>query len=253
MRRWKRPLIGLTGDSVRIRDVMPAAAVYDVYSRAVNSGAGGLPWIIPPLGEELDLEAVVERLDGIVFTGSRSNIQPARYGGGPPPENNPEDPLRDSTTLSLIPAVLAAGIPMLCICRGLQELNVALGGTLHQEVHQVEGRNDHRADESGTPDEKFAPAHGISIEPGGLLAGLIPGHRHTVNSVHGQGIDRLADRLLIEARADDGIVEAVSVREAKAFALGVQWHPEWDFDRHSLYTAIWLAFGDACRKRMKQH
>ncbi|MBI1731936.1 MAG: gamma-glutamyl-gamma-aminobutyrate hydrolase family protein [Gammaproteobacteria bacterium] len=244
----RKPLIGITGDYVRIRDVMPASAAYEVYTRAVNHGAGGLPWIIPPLGAELDLDAVVDRLDGIVFTGARSNVQPHHYDGGPAPENNPEDPARDSTTLPLIPKVLEKGVPMLCICRGMQELNVALGGTLHQEIHKVADRKDHRAGDHLTPDEKFAPAHHVRIEPGGLLSRLAPGGEFQVNSVHGQGIDRLSKRLHVEARADDGVIEAVSVDGSRNFALGVQWHPEWDFLKHPLYHAIWEGFGAACRK-----
>jgi putative glutamine amidotransferase len=243
----RKPLIGITGDSIRVRDVMPASAAYDVYSRAVNSGAQGLPWIIPPLGPELDFDAVVDRLDGIVFTGARSNVQPHHYAGRPAPENNPEDPARDSTTLPLIPKVLERGVPALCICRGMQELNVALGGTLHQEIHKVPEKKDHRAGDHLTPEEKFSPAHHVRIEPGGMLSGIAPGAEFEVNSVHGQGIDRLSPRLAVEARADDGVIEAVSVRDSRGFALGVQWHPEWDFVKHPLYHAIWRAFGDACR------
>ncbi len=244
----RKPLIGITGDFIKVRDIMPASAAYEVYSRAVNNGAKGLPWIIPPLGKELDLDAIVDRLDGIVFTGARSNVQPYHYEGGAAPENNPEDPARDSTTLPMIPKILEKGVPMLCICRGMQELNVALGGTLHQEIHKVPEKNDHRAEDHLTPDEKFAPAHHVRIEPGGLLSKLAPGNEFKVNSVHGQGIDRLSPRLNVEARADDGIVESVSVIGSKSFALGVQWHPEWDFMKHPLYHAIWDAFGMACRK-----
>lgn len=247
--KHRKPLIGVTGDSIMVRDIMPAAAVYDAYTRAVNSGAAGLPWIIPPLGDELDLDAVLERLDGIVFTGARSNIQPHHYEGGPAPENNPEDPARDSTTLPLIPKVLERGIPMLCICRGMQELNVALGGTLHQEIHKVPERSDHRAPTNVPLEQRYAPAHAIRIEPGGVLEHLAPKPVQRVNSVHGQGIDRLAPRLSVEAVAEDGIIEAVSVKDARSFALGVQWHPEWDFRDHPLHAAIWQAFGDACRRR----
>ena len=244
----RKPLIGITGDYIKVRDVMPAAAAYEVYSRAVNNGAKGLPWIIPPLGPELDLDAIVDRLDGIVFTGARSNVQPHHYDGGPAPEDNPEDPARDSTTLPLVPKILERGVPMLCICRGMQELNVALGGTLHQEIHKVPEKKDHRAADHLTPEQKFAPVHHVRIEPGGVLAKLAPGTEFQVNSVHGQGIDQLSKRLHVEARADDNVIEAVSVDGSKSFALGVQWHPEWDFAQHPLYHAIWDAFGAACRK-----
>jgi len=250
--KHKKPLIGITGDSIMVRNVMPAAAAYDSYSRAVNNAAAGLPWIIPPLGDELDLEAVLERLDGIVFTGARSNIQPHHYEGGPAPENSPEDPARDRTTLPLIPRALERGIPMLCICRGMQELNVALGGTLHQEIHKVPDLSDHRAPTHLPVEERFAPAHDVRIKPGGVLQQLAPEPGYRVNSVHGQGIDRLAAPLKVEAVADDGVIEAVSVKDSPSFALGVQWHPEWDFRNHPLYMAIWHAFGDACRKRAQE-
>lgn len=248
MKQPSKPVIGITSDFILVRHVMPAAAVYDVYSRAVNNGAGGLPWVIPPLGSDLDSDALIERLDGIVFTGSRSNIEPHHYGGTAAPADSPKDPARDSTTLPLIPKVLALGLPMLCICRGMQELNVALGGTLHQEMHKLPDKQDHRAPDDATPADKFAPAHAIRIAPGGVLDALAPQNIYKVNSVHGQGIDRLSDGLRVEASAEDGAIEAVSVKNAKSFTLGVQWHPEWEFQKHPLYAAIWRAFGDACRK-----
>lgn len=244
----RKPVIGITSDSILIRDVIPASAVYKYYTHAVTKGAGGLPWVIPPLAEDLDMDTLIAHLDGIVFTGSRTNVQPHHYDGGPAPENNPEDPDRDGTTLPLIRKVIEAGLPMLCICRGLQELNVALGGTLHQEVHKVEGRDDHRAPDPAPPEEKFALAHEISIEPDTMLSRIAGATRQTVNSVHGQGIDRVSGKLKVEAEADDGTVEAVTVKDAKAFSLGVQWHPEWEFEKYPLYTSIWKAFGDACRE-----
>lgn len=246
-----KPLIGITGDFIMVRDIMPATTAYDVYSLAVTGGAEGLPWIIPPLGAELDFEEIMARLDGILFTGARSNIEPHHYHGPQPPENNIIDPARDRTTLPLIPLILERGIPMLCVCRGFQELNVALGGTLHQEVHKVEGKLTHIPPDDASVDDKFAPAHEITIEPGGMLAGLVDERTFKVNSVHGQGIDRLAPRLAVEALAPDGVIEAVRVKDAKDFALGLQFHPEWQFRNHPLYTAIWHAFGDACRRRMQ--
>lgn len=246
-----KPVIGITSDSIMIRDAFPASAVYTYYTQAVAKGAQGLPWVIPPLADDLDMDSLLAHLDGIVFTGARSNIQPHHYEGGPAPENNPEDPDRDHTTLPLIRKVIEAGIPMLCICRGMQELNVALGGTLHQEVHKVEGRDDHRAPDPAPPEEKFAPAHEISIEKNSQLERIAGADRRTVNSVHGQGVDRVSAHLNVEARADDGTVEAVTVKDSKAFALGVQWHPEWEFEKYPLYMSIWKAFGDACRKHAK--
>ncbi|MBI2969477.1 MAG: gamma-glutamyl-gamma-aminobutyrate hydrolase family protein [Gammaproteobacteria bacterium] len=246
-----KPLIGITSDSILMRNIMPGAGVYEVYTRAVNNAAGGLPWIIPPLGAELDLDAVVERLDGIVFTGARSNIEPHHYGGSPAAPDSPRDPARDSTTLPLIKKVLERQVPALCICRGMQELNVALGGTLHQEIHKLPERDDHRAAKGLTPDQKFAPAHDVEILSGGALSRLVHESHFRVNSMHEQGIDRLADGLRVEARADDGTIEAVSVKDSPVFAVGVQWHPEWEFRQHPLYAALWQAFGEACRERVR--
>jgi len=243
----RKPLIGITGDYIKVRDVMPAAAAYEVYSLAVANGAGGLPWIIPPLGRDLDLAAIVERMDGIVFTGARSNVQPRHYDGGPAPDNSLEDPARDSTTLPLIPMVLAAGKPMLCICRGMQELNVALGGTLATEIQELPGRIDHRAPVSDAQEARFAIRHPIQVRPGGLLHSIVKSEVIDVNSLHRQAIDRLAPGLRVEATASDGTIEAVSAGGPSRFVLGVQWHPEYWFRRDAASAAIFAAFGDAVR------
>jgi len=240
------PTIGISSDTILIRDVAPGAGVYGFYIQALIEGAGGLPWIIPPFGASLDLNALADRLDGLVLSGAISNIEPHRYGGPPDYEGATHDPARDDTSLPLVPLVLERGIPLLGICRGMQEINVALGGSLHQEVHEVPGYQDHRADPEASLADKFAPAHGIEIEPGGVLADIAGQGGFMVNSVHFQGIDRLAQTLKIEARAPDGLIEALSVNGAKGFTLAVQWHPEWQFDLNPLYRSIWSAFGQAC-------
>jgi putative glutamine amidotransferase len=224
--------------------------VVDKYVMAVLEGAGGLPVLIPALGPRLEIAAVIERLDGLVLTGARSNIEPHHYQGPPPPEGSPKDPARDATTLPLIREAITRGVPLLAICRGIQELNVALGGTLHQEVHAVAGRIDHRSDKTVPPAERYRNAHRIALTRGGVLQALLGGADEVeVNSLHGQAIDRLAPGLAIEAAAPDGTIEAVSVPGAPAFALGVQWHPESGVPDNPVSRALFAAFGDACRAR----
>lgn len=239
------PLIGLTCDR-RVLDPHPFHMVGEKYIDAVRHGAGGLPLLIPALGDALPLPRLLELVDGLVFTGSPSNVLPEHYGGGEPYPGSPCDPQRDRTDLLLLPRALELGVPVLGICRGLQELNVALGGTLHQQVHAIEGLHDHRDDGDEPLAERYAPAHDVELVPDGELAALTDRRVWRVNSLHGQGIDRLADRLRVEARAPDGLIEAVSVREARGFALAVQWHPEWRFAEHPFYAALWRAFAAAC-------
>ena len=243
----RKPVIAITADNIMVRDIMPAAVAYSVYTDAVIHAADALPWIVPPVAESLDIDALLDRVDGIIFTGARSNIQPQRYQGKVAPENTVQDPHRDATTLPLIPKVIDAGIPMLCICRGIQELNVALGGTLHQDVPNLPGKLNHFPPEDWGIEQRFANYHDIIFEPDSELGKLAAAKTTRVNSVHEQGIDRLAGDLAVEARAPDGIIEAVRVRNSKAFAAGVQWHPEWDWRSHSLNAKIWAGFGAACR------
>lgn len=220
------------------------------YVDSVVDGAGALPLLIPALGQRLEPDAVLDGLDGLLVTGSPSNVEPHHYGGPPAREDSPSDPARDATTLPLIRRALASGVPLLAICRGLQELNVALGGSLHQEVHELPGRLDHRSDKTVAPEERYAPAHEIMLTPGGFLQSLLGGAgRIKVNSLHAQAIDRLAPGLVIEAAAADGTPEAVSVRAAPAFALAVQWHPEYRVLDNPISRQLYAAFGAACRAR----
>ena len=186
-------------------------------------------------------------MDGIVFTGSRSNIQPHHYAGAPASNDSHEDPARDQTTLPLIPQVIDKGIPMLCICRGFQELNVALGGTLHQQLYNIPDTLQHLPPDDLDPEQRFALSHEIEILDDSILSTLTDSNRVMVNSVHGQGIDTLAEGLIVEARADDGVIEAVRVADSRNFALAVQWHPEWDWREHDLDARLWSVFAEACR------
>jgi putative glutamine amidotransferase len=237
------PLIGVSACVLAQRHDFHAAA--DPYVRAVAGAAGGVPVIVPSLGSLTEMDALVARLDGLLLTGSPSNVEPMRYGGAAPRPDTLLDTRRDATTLPLIARALAAGLPLLAICRGHQELNVALGGTLHQHVQELPGRVDHRAPSDKPMTERYAAAHDVALVAGGALARLVDGARAArVNSLHAQAIDRLAPRLAIEATAPDGTIEAVRVIDAGGFALGVQWHPEWLLD-DPLSGGLFRAFGSA--------
>jgi putative glutamine amidotransferase len=210
------------------------------YGAALMGASGAVPVLIPPVGEAA--AAILDRLDGLLLSGSPSNVDPSHYDAM---DETPDlhDLARDGTTMPLIRAALRRGMPILAICRGIQELNVALGGSLHQQVHFVEGRLDHRGG-PGPKSQAYAPKHEVALS--GELARLLGRDRITVNSVHGQAIDRVAERLAVEAVAPDGTIEAVRVQGA-AFALAVQWHPEWDYAADTNSVALFRAFGDACR------
>jgi putative glutamine amidotransferase len=211
------------------------------YAAAVAGGAGAVPIIIPAMGE-LEL-AVLDRIDGLLLSGSPSNVHPSHYDGGESLTPDLHDLERDATTLRLIPEAIARGLPLLAICRGIQELNVALGGTLHQKVHEVPQRMDHRPG-PGTLEEKYAPRHLVTLS--GQLARIVGSSTILVNSLHGQAIDTLAPGLVVEARAPDHTIEAVRVEHAPGFAVGVQWHPEWGYASDTASLAIFRAFGEAC-------
>lgn len=217
------------------------------YIEAAIAGAGVFPVLIPSFGDRLDLDQLLSVVDGVMLTGSRSNVNPSLYGGEETEENGPYDPERDATTLPLIRKTIDRGVPLLAICRGIQELNVALGGTLATEIQQREGSLDHRAPVSESQDMRFAIRQTVSIKPGSCLSGIFDTTDIEVNSVHRQAIDRPGSHLQIEAVAEDGTVEAVSVRGAKAFAIGVQWHPEYWVHSDSNSAKIFNAFGEAVR------
>jgi len=242
------PLIGVTACSKQV-GLHPHHITGDKYVRAVAIGAGGLPLIIPALGELIDQATLLDNLHGLLFTGSPTNIEPHQYSGSASEAGTPHDPERDRTTLPLIRQAIEAGVPVLGICRGFQEMNVAYGGTLHQKVHEVPGMLDHREQADEPLDVQYAPRHLLRVQPGGVLAGLGLPSEIAVNSIHGQGVERLAPGLRVEALAPDGLIEAFSVEGAKSFALGVQWHPEWQVRSNPNYLAIFQAFGEACRKR----
>jgi putative glutamine amidotransferase len=207
-----------------------------------------MPLLIPVLSPAIPPEELVANLDGFLFTGSVSNVAPKHYGGAAPRDGVLQDERRDDTTLPLLKAAIAAGKPVLCVCRGFQELNVAFGGTLHQHVQEIPGRSDHREDTDAPLDTQYAPVHSVSVLPGCLFADIVGAGIFQVNSLHAQGIDRLAPSLHADAIATDGTIEAVSMPQAKGFMLGVQWHPEWRWAEDEVSTAIFSAFGEALRE-----
>ncbi|HEV8019328.1 MAG TPA: gamma-glutamyl-gamma-aminobutyrate hydrolase family protein [Steroidobacteraceae bacterium] len=243
-----RPLIGIPADR-RMVGNHAFHMVGDKYARAVLEAAGAVPLLIPALAEELRFEELLERLDGLVFTGSPSNVEPHHYQGTPSDPGTLHDPARDATTLPLIRQAVQAGVPVFGICRGFQEMNVAFGGTLHQKLHELPGHLDHRDDETQPLEVQYGPAHEVTLEPGGVLRSLAAGDRIRVNSLHSQGIDRLGAELAVEARAPDGVVEAFRVPTAARFALAVQWHPEWQVMSNPFSRVLFAAFGRAATER----
>ena len=243
-----KPLIGISCCSKAFGlFAMPNHAASNTYVRAADEVVGAVPVLIPANGAAVDVSTLLSRLDGIMLTGSRSNVQPCLYDGPCHAEDTPEDPARDAVTLPLIRATIAAGVPLLAICRGFQELNVALGGTLHQRLQDLPGRFDHSTPLQPDPRVRQGKAHPVRILPNTWLRRVVGADELAVNSLHNQGIDRLAPGLEIEALASDGTVEAVRVAGARGFAVGVQWHPEYDFDTDAISRAIFAAFGDAAR------
>jgi putative glutamine amidotransferase len=243
-----RPLIGIPADR-RLVGAHPFHMVGEKYARAVLDAAGAAPLLIPSLADELGFDELLQRLDGLLFTGSPSNVEPHLYEGAPSAPGTLHDPARDATTLPLIRKAVRAGVPVFGICRGFQEMNVAFGGTLHQRLHEVPGHLDHRDDETQPLEVQYGPAHDVTLEPGGVLRALAASDRIEVNSLHNQGIDRLGAELAVEARAPDGVIEAFRVRDAQRFALAVQWHPEWKVMSNPFSRALFAAFGQASRER----
>ena len=243
-----KPLIGVPACLKQIERT-PFHSVGDKYLRAVVDAAQAIPMVIPAFGDVFDLPDLIERLDGLMLTGSPSNVHPAHYGTEPSPEAEPHDAARDATTLPLIRHALDIGLPLFAICRGIQELNVALGGTLHARVHDLPDRMDHRRPQHEDLDVQYGPKHDIALTSGGELARLLEAESLMVNSLHNQALDRLAGDLSVEAVAADGTIEAVRVTGARNFALGVQWHPEYKVMENPASSRLFEAFGAACRGR----
>lgn len=210
-----------------------------------------IPVLLPPIGGAVDVAELVSRMDGFVLTGGRANVEPHHYGGPEFPADEPIDPGRDALVLPLIRACIAARVPVFGICRGIQEINVALGGSLHYRIHQLPGKNDHRRprNEDVTTEEIFRLNHMVKLTPGGLFQSLTRHDEMMVNSLHGQGVDRLGDGLVVEATSPDGVVEGLRYNDDSQFIVGVQWHAEWQPEAHELSAALYTAFGKKARER----
>ncbi|MGV8997657.1 MAG: gamma-glutamyl-gamma-aminobutyrate hydrolase family protein [Parvibaculaceae bacterium] len=260
-----RPVVGIPCD-IKMLGPHPFHAVGEKYIAAVDGGAGTRPILLPvprltaeagPLDIEAEIDAILSICDGIFLTGSHSNVHPKHYEGPAPREGVQLDEQRDSLTLDLIRACVDRAVPLFCVCRGFQELNVAFGGSLHQHIYEVPSepgyapRFDHREDKDAPLDVQYAPAHDVLLTQGGTFSKILGTDKIAVNSLHGQGVARPAARLVIEGRAIDGTVEAASIKDAKGFAMGVQWHPEWKYWENPVSQKLFKAFGDAVREAAK--
>lgn len=213
--------------------------------------AGCLPVVVPSAGAD-ELDALLALADGLLLTGSPSNVHPSHFDEDVHDPALPLDPVRDAWTLPLIPKAIERGVPLLGICRGAQETNVALGGSLHQAVHEVPGHHDHRDDDTATLEVQYGPAHSVAVAPGGKLSQLTGLPKFEVNSLHGQAVNRLGPGLRVEARAPDGVIEAFSKPDAPAFTLCLQWHAEWRAADNPVSMQILMAFGAACQAHQRQ-
>jgi len=241
-----KPLVLVTAD-VKAIDGYNWHAAPTTYLQAVLKGADAIPMILPALGADLDLEAALDNVDGVLVTGSRSNVNPQLYGQEATEANGPYDPDRDSTTLPLIKRAIERGVPVFAICRGMQEMNVACGGTLLTEIQETQGFRDHRAPTSDNPDERFRIAHTVEIKPGGPLETVLGPEPFEVNSLHRQAVGNLGKDLVIEAQAEDGTIEAMTVKDSTGYVMATQWHPEYWVMTDGPSKKLFAAFGDAAR------
>ena len=249
-----KPLVCVSASIVALEErryVVQATGAKNV--DAVERFSGCVPVMLPALGDRLDVESVVEHIDGLVLPGGRANVEPHHYDGPPFPNDEPIDPERDATVLAMVRACVAAEVPVFGICRGIQEMNVALGGSLHYRLHLLEDKDDHRMPrhDDVTVDEIFKLRHPVRLTSGGLFERLAGASEVMVNSLHGQGIDQLADVLEVEAVTPDGVVEGVRLRNDRTFTVGVQWHAEYRPEEHELSRKLFEEFGRAAQARAR--
>lgn len=242
----QQPIIGIPACRIDLNG-KPAHRVAGKYIDGLGSVTDCIPLMVPAFGDIEFAGQILQRLDGLLLTGAGSNVEPHRYDGPPSRAGTAHDPHRDGTSLPLIRAAVDAGVPIFAVCRGIQELNVALGGSLHQNIHELPGKNEHRMNRAADNDERFSVRHPIEIRPNGMLSEITGGAvREMVNSLHAQAIDRLADELVVEATSDDGVIEAVSLKSGNGFALGVQWHPEYPLSEDCVLSRkLFAAFSEA--------
>ena len=247
MRAARRPVVGIIGNSHRINDRFAVHAGAEINSVAVAGVAGATPLVIPADPRFVSVPDLLDVCDGFLLTGGRPNVHPEEYGEAETEAHGAFDRARDAVTLPLIRACVERGQPFFGVCRGFQEVNVALGGTLHPEIRDLPGRMNHRMPPDGTLEEQFALRHPVRFTPGGVFARLLGAEEVMTNTLHGQGIKDAAARTVIEGHAPDGTPEALYVRDAPGFTLSVQWHPEWNAAQDPVSRALFGAFGDAVR------
>jgi putative glutamine amidotransferase len=247
----RRPVIGVSGSHILAEGSYPVQAAGMRNLEALAEASDCLPIIVPGMPDAAELPELLALCDGFLLTGGRANVHPSHYGHDETEAHGAFDPGRDALVLPLITAALEAGLPVFGVCRGIQEMNVALGGTLHPEIRDLPGRENHRM----PPGEKdpaviFRKRHRVRLTPGGAFARLLGTEEIVTNSLHGQGLVDLGERVVVEGVADDGTIEAISVAGARSFALGVQWHAEYEAETDPVHAPLWRAFGDAARARM---
>ncbi|MEI6203188.1 MAG: gamma-glutamyl-gamma-aminobutyrate hydrolase family protein [Enhydrobacter sp.] len=253
----RKPVVGVIGNTGVVNDRHNVQLVGQRNMRAIADVAGALPLMFAGTPDITDIEALLGSVDGILLTGARANVHPTHFGVEPHPKHEPYDQERDAMALGLIDACVARGVPLFGICRGLQEMNVAFGGTLHPEIRDIPGRMNHRMPrlENGEvhPDPKvvFADRHEVALKPDGKFAALLGRESIRVNSLHGQGIEEPGKRVVVEGVAEDGTIEAISIAEAPGFALGVQWHAEYDPQTNPINRTLFQAFGEALKKHQR--
>ena len=246
-----KPVVGVIGSAHSINDRHNVQIVGQRNLRAVAEVAGALPLMFAGTPDITDIDALLGAVDGILLTGARANVHPTRFGIEPDPRHEPYDPDRDEMALTLIEVCVERGVPLFGICRGFQEMNVAFGGSLHPEIRDLPGRMNHRmprlanGDPHPDPNVVFADRHEVRLAPDGVFAQLCGCESIRVNSLHGQGILEPGKRIVIEGVAEDGTIEAIRVADAPSFALGVQWHAEYDPQLNPINRALFKAFGAA--------
>lgn len=249
----KRPVVGIICNAHTIENRFAVQAVGERNAKAVAEVAGALPVMFSASPDVTDIDELLEIVDGVLLTGARANVHPTRYGAEPDSSYEPYDLRRDEVALTLARECVARGVPLFGVCRGFQEMNVAFGGTLHPEIRDLPGRMNHRMPRLETgevhpdPNVVFADRHEVRLVPGGVFARLMGADVIRVNSLHGQGVLEPGERVVVEGVAEDGTIEAIRIADAPGFALGVQWHAEYDPQRNPVNRALFRAFGDALR------
>jgi putative glutamine amidotransferase len=253
----KRPVVGVIGNAHRIENRFNVQGVGERSLRAVAEVADALPLMFASAADITDLGGLLDVVDGVMLTGARANVHPSRFRTEPHAKHEPYDESRDALALALVEVCVARGIPLFGVCRGLQEMNVAYGGTLHPEIRELPGRINHRMPRLPTgeihpdPAVVFADRHDVKLVSGGVFATLLGRETIRVNSLHGQGILDPGERIVVEGVAEDGTIEAIRIAEAAGFALGVQWHAEHDPQHNAVNRALFQAFGQALKARKR--